>query len=161
MGTNIAKIARARTAPTKQRRVTTALAVSVKIVNHQIGKVMATATTATTTVVVIGMAVTAAVPKISSSAKNANVWTVHTKQRVMIASLSSRRPAEPPSSRAMDTAMTTTTLPGAIGTVVTVVETRRTSNIAKSATAWTVLKKARTVAPAVRKAANLPNTKMT
>merc|ERR1712150_178780 len=61
----------------------------------------------------------------------------------------------------MATAMTTTTGAAAIGTVVTAAETRRTSNIANSAPAWIVLKLTRKVVPGMRKAANLPSSKMT
>jgi len=61
----------------------------------------------------------------------------------------------------MATAMTPTTGPAVLGTVVIVVETRRTSNIAKSASARTALSRRRAVAPAVRKAANLSSTKTT
>merc|ERR1712048_1039449 len=98
------------------------------------------------------MVVTAAVPKVTSTVRNANVWTAHTLKRVIAASLTSKITAKLPSSKAMASAMTTTTLAAAIGTAVTVVEPKPTSNTVNSANAETARRRNQRIVPGSRKA---------
>jgi len=122
---------------------------------------MATVTTKITTLDALGMAVIVAVPKTTSTARHANVWTARTFPKAILASKTSRTHVVLPNSRGTVSATTTTIMVAAIGMVATAAGPRRTSNIAKCARAKTVRRRQRKIVPANSRAAHCLNLRET
>jgi len=83
---------------------------------------MATVMTTIITLAVHGMAVIAVDPKIISTAKHANAWTVHMSPRATNASRTSRKAVAPQNSRATASVTTRIILVDVLGTAVTAVD---------------------------------------